>query len=92
MNKKEFTFAKAVRIASGISQAQMAKDCGVCPATVARFEKGKNMRAKTYMPIDMAFTRLMIHSVDGDENFSVKIGSVLSELRHTDRKWVRPKK
>lgn len=92
MNKKEYTFTKAIRIAAGISQAQMARDCGVCPATIARFEKGKNMRAKTYMPIDMAFTRLMTKAVSQDEGFSVKIGSVLSELKHTERKWVRPKK
>ena len=92
MNKKEYTFTKAVRIAAGISQAQMARDCGVCPATIARFEKGKNLRQKTYMPVDMAFTRLMISAVEGDKNFSVKIGSVLSELKHTERKWVRPKR
>lgn len=93
MKQNEWTMVKAARIAAGRTQVQIAKDVGVCSSTIARYEKGANMRSKTYVPIDTYYQRMMSNEINnGGRDWLHKLSAVLTELKTTERKWIRPKK
>ena len=93
MKRTEYTIVKAARIAAGKTQAELAKAVGVCTSTIGRYERGMNMRSKTYTPIDMYYQHMMAHEIDnGGREWLHKLSAVLTELKTTERKWIRPKK
>jgi transcriptional regulator with XRE-family HTH domain len=93
MKQNEYAMVKAARIAAGKTQAELAKAVGVCTSTIGRYERGMNMRSKTYTPIDMYYQHMMSSSIDqGGREWLHKLAAVLDELKNTDHKWIRPKK
>jgi transcriptional regulator with XRE-family HTH domain len=93
MKQNEYTMVKAARIAAGKTQTELARAVGVCPSTIGRYERGMNMRSKTYTPIDMYYQHMMTDAINkGGRDWLHKLAAVLDELKNTEKRWIRPKK
>lgn len=93
MISEHATLSKAVRISAGLTQKEIARRCGVCAASIARYERGMNLRDATYKQIDWIYPKLGAEALNarGREYLNV-LEETLEELKHLNKAWIRPKR
>lgn len=75
---------KCKRLALGMTQADIAKMCGVSSATISKFERGEFLSQEVYLKIKRT-VKGHIRSMDADTYYTIRILEAAYSLEYKNR-------